>query len=96
MEVGLAIKAAIARGKHYERLCARQLRVRLMTVFGDYDAGLTITANIAARDQEELENGRCSVRVPWEELDERADELVGLVDHCVAEVEVRFGLRRAA
>lgn len=95
MDVGLAIKAAIERGKTHERLCPRQLRVRLMTLFGDYDTGLTITANIAARNQEELDMGRSTRHVPWEDLSARADELVGIVDQCVTEVEERFGLRRA-
>ena len=94
--VGPAIKAAVARGQAHAKTCPRKLRVRVMTVWGDDASGLTMAATIAAKDQTELQMGTVAETIPWEDLDARCGELVGIVDRLVAEVEHRFGLRAAA
>lgn len=95
MSVGLAIKAAIERAKEHECLSRRKVRVRVTTLHGDYDGGLTIRAVIAAQSDAELEaQSDIGVRhVDWEELDARSGDLVSLVDEVVAEVENAIGLQ---
>ncbi len=83
-----AIAAALDRVEELRRRCDRPPRVRLLTIYGDGSSGLTIHASISARSPAELRaqlglGTRC---IPWEELDARADELVGLVDAAVGEV----------
>jgi hypothetical protein len=87
--VGAAIKAALARAEFHRSTSSRRLRVRLMTQWGDDCSGLTINAHIAVRNNQELaaQEGKGVRRIPWDELDARADELVCLVDEVVAEVE---------
>ncbi len=95
MHVGQAIKAAMERADRHMAVHGRQLRVRFYTVHGDYQDGLTIAATIAARSPQELE-AQADIgvrRVPWLELDERAGDLVGLVDAVVAEVEAALGIK---
>lgn len=96
MNVGLAIKAAIARCELHEVTCTRKLRVRLTTQPGDGNDALIIRATIAARTDEEIQRQEKIGlrRIPWAEFDARADELVSMVDEAVAEVETAFGLRR--
>jgi hypothetical protein len=98
MHVGNAIAAAIARAETHEKTCTRKLRVRVTTLWGDDRDALTINARIAARSTEELECQQDigTRRVAWDELDERAGELVQLVDDVVAEVEAAFGLKATA
>ena len=59
-----------------------------MTIFGDDHSGLTINARIAARTPAEhrAQEGLGSRCIPWDELDARAGEIVGLVDEVVGEV----------
>lgn len=75
------------------------------SVFGS--SGLLIRASIAARTDSELvaqgnigqggigQGGANERMVPWEHLDARALELVGLVDECVAGVYAIFGIKAA-
>ena len=95
MSVGLAIKKAMERAREHERLSTRRLRVRVTTYHGDYEDGLTIRAVIAVKTGAELSAQMdAGVRhIEWEELDARCDELVGLVDEVVAEVEQAIGLQ---
>jgi hypothetical protein len=53
-----------------------------MTIFGDDRSGLTINARIAARTPAEhrAQEGLGTRCLPWDELDARAGEIVGLVD----------------
>jgi hypothetical protein len=66
----------------------RPVRVRIMTIFGDTRSGLTIHAGIASRTPAELraQQGLGTRIIPWDELDSRAGEIVGLVDAVVGEV----------
>jgi hypothetical protein len=88
--VGSAIKAALARAEFHRSSSSRRLHVRLMTQWGDDCSGLTINAHITVRNNQELaaQEGKGVRRIPWDELDVRADELVCLVDEAVAEVEI--------
>lgn len=96
MNVGLTIQAALDRGSQHQRACSRHLAVYIRpTRHGERD-GLAIVACIAARSPEELAKQFVSEIIPWEDLDARAGELVGIVDRLVAEVETRFGLRTVA
>ncbi len=86
--VGAAIQAARQRANEVRQASPRKVRVRLLTEFADND-GLTIVVRIAARHGGELEaqldkGVRC---IPWDALDARAGELVGLVDEVAAEIE---------
>ena len=121
--IGLALKAAIDRGRERQRLCPRKLHLRFMTQWGGtpekrtgvgnfeggYEShGLLIHAAIAAKDRDEFERLNPGIfegvgpggykigerMVPWEDLDARANELVGLVDQCVSEVEQAVGIFR--
>ncbi|MGD0333927.1 MAG: hypothetical protein ABSA90_11820 [Xanthobacteraceae bacterium] len=103
MNVGLAIKAAIDRGREHQRLSPRKLFIRFNmqwngTLARGYDSpGLLIGARIAAHNNTELEaqEGNCDRMVPWEELDTRAGELVALVDECVAAVYAAVKIKAA-
>jgi hypothetical protein len=89
VSVGSAIAAALARGEAHRAASTRQLRVRVLTDFGDDADGLTIRARIAARNNQELaaQDGKGVRWIAWSELDGRAADLVDLVDDAVAEVE---------
>ncbi|WP_152535892.1 hypothetical protein [Bradyrhizobium sp. Ai1a-2] len=86
--VGGAIDAALERAEALRSLSDRPARVRIMTIFDDDRSGLTINARIAARTPAEhrAQEGLGTRRIPWDELDARAGELVGLVDEVVGEV----------
>jgi hypothetical protein len=86
--VGRAIDAALRRAEELRRLNDRPARVRIMTIYGDDRSGFTIHANIAARSPAELraQQGLGTRCIPWDELDARAGEIVGLIDEVVAEV----------
>jgi|GEM_PF-4776816 len=86
--VGAAIEAALNRIEVLRGLSNRPARVRIMTVFGGDQSGLTINARIAARTPVEhhAQEGLGTRRIPWAELDARASELVDLVDEVVGEV----------
>jgi hypothetical protein len=86
--VGGAIAAALERGEELRSLSDRPARVRIMTIFGDDRSGLTIHARIAARTPAEhrVQEGLGTRCIPWDELDSRAGEIVGLVDEVVGEV----------
>ena len=87
--VGEAIAAALVRAEQLRAASPRHPRVRIATMSGDGEAGLTITARIAARNDEELvaQENRGTRRIPFSELDARAVELVALVEEAVGEVE---------
>ncbi|WP_158816043.1 hypothetical protein [Methylocapsa sp. S129] len=89
ISVGAAIAAALERGEQLRKGSARKPRVRIMTVFGYDQSGLTVSARIAARTNEELmaQQNLGARRIPWADLDGRAAELVTLVDEVVSEVE---------
>jgi hypothetical protein len=62
--------------------------------------GLLIRAHLASRTADEMAKqgapgdlGICERLVKWEELDARADELVGLVDQCVTGVYGVLGMQ---
>ncbi|MCP3477869.1 hypothetical protein NLM33_48210 (plasmid) [Bradyrhizobium sp. CCGUVB1N3] len=80
--------AALARAEELRSLTDRPARVRIMTICGDDSSGLTINARIAARTPAEhrAQEGLGTRRIPWDELDARAGEIVGLVDEVVGEV----------
>ncbi|WP_354125356.1 MULTISPECIES: hypothetical protein [unclassified Bradyrhizobium] len=61
-----------------------------MTIFGDDRSGFTINARIAARTAAEhrTQEGLGTRWIPWDELDARAGEIVGLVDEVVGEVSL--------
>lgn len=86
--VGGAIAAALERAEELRSLNDRPARVRIMTIFGDDRSGLTINARIAARSPAEhrAQEGLGTRCIPWDELDARAGEIVGLVDEVVGEV----------
>ena len=86
--VGGAIAAALERADELRSLSDRSARVRIMTIFGDDRSGLTINARIAARTPAEhrAQEGLGTRCIPWDELDGRAGEIVGLVDEVVGEV----------
>ncbi|WP_130230076.1 hypothetical protein [Bradyrhizobium sp. Leo121] len=86
--VGGAIAAALERAEELRGLGDRPARVRIMTIFGDDRSGLTINARIAARTPAEhrAQEGLGTRCIPWDELDARAGEIVGLVDEVVGEV----------
>lgn len=86
--VGAAIGAAVKRAEELRTNSLRKLRVRIVTVFEDGRSGLTIHARIASRTPAEsrAQAGLGVRRIPWLELDQRAHELVGLVEDAVAEV----------
>lgn len=86
--VGGAIAAALERAEELRGLSDRPARVRIMTIFGDDRSGLTINARIAARTPAEhrAQEGLGTRCIPWDELDARAGEIVGLVDEVVGEV----------
>lgn len=83
--VGGAIAAALERAEELRSLSDRPARVRIMTIFGDDRSGL---ARIAARTPAEhrAQEGLGTRCIPWDELDARAGEIVGLVDETVGEV----------
>src|SRR5262245_44101043 len=87
--VGEAIAAALVRAEQLRQASPRHPRVRIVTAADGEQPGLTITARIAARNNEELaaqENlGRR--QIPFSELDARAIDLVALVEDAVREVE---------
>ncbi|WLB24511.1 hypothetical protein [Bradyrhizobium japonicum] len=89
--VGGAIAAALKRAEELRSLSDRPARVRIMTIFGDDRSGLTINARIAARTPAEhrAQEGLGTRCIPWDELDARAGEIVGLVD------EVALAVRNA-
>ncbi|UGX89901.1 hypothetical protein G6321_00003000 (plasmid) [Bradyrhizobium barranii subsp. barranii] len=62
--------------------------MRIMTIFDDDRSGLTINARIAARTPAEhrAQEGLGTRCIPWNELDVRAGEIVGLMDEVVGEV----------
>ncbi|WP_245476871.1 hypothetical protein, partial [Bradyrhizobium sp. Leo170] len=86
--VGSAIAAGLERAEALRGLSDRPARVRIMTIFGDDRSGLTINARIAARTPAEhrAQEGLGTRCIPWDELDARAGEIVGLVDEVVGEV----------
>ncbi|QHP66065.1 hypothetical protein EI171_00505 (plasmid) [Bradyrhizobium sp. LCT2] len=86
--VGGAIASALERAEELRSLSDRPARVRIMTIFGDDRSGLTINARIAARTPAEhrAQEGLGTRCIPWDELDARAGEIVGLVDAVVGEV----------
>lgn len=86
--VGAAIAAALDRAEQLRSLSDRPPRVRIMTVFGDDRSGLTIHASIRSNTPAELraQQGLGTRCIPWDELDARAGEIVGLVDAVVGEV----------
>lgn len=86
--VGAAIEAAVDRAEELRRRSDRKLRVRIVTVFEDGRSGLTIHARISAQTPAEsrAQIGLGVRSISWLELDQRAHELVGLVDDAVAEV----------
>lgn len=86
--VGGAIAAALEWAEELHSLSDRPARVRIMTIFGDDRSGLTINARIAARTPAEhrAQEGLGTRCIPWDELDARAGEIVGLVDETVGEV----------
>ena len=86
--VGGAIAAALERAEELRSLSDRPARVRIMTIFGDDRSGLTINVRIAARTPAEhrAQEGLGTRCIPWDELDTRAGEIVGLVDEVVGEV----------
>lgn len=90
ISVGGAIAAALERAEVLRSLSDRPARVRIMTIFGDDCSGLTINARIAARTPAEhrAQEGLGTRCIPWNELDARAGEIVGLVDEVVGEVEL--------
>jgi hypothetical protein len=94
MNVGDAIAAALARAKAHEALSTRKLRVRFLFAYGNDDSCLTMVAHIAAHNAAELEAqaGKGVRRVPWAELDERANELEALVDEIVAEIDASVNI----
>ena len=87
--VGTAIAGALARGEELRRASPRKPRVRITTTFDDGRGGVTISARIAARTNEELvaQENVGTRRIPFADLDARAGELVALVDEVVGEVE---------
>lgn len=86
--VGAAIAAALDRAEQLRSHGDRPARVRIMTIFGDDRSGLTIHASIRSNSPAELraQHGLGTRCIPWDELDARAGELVGLVDAAVGEV----------
>ncbi len=86
--VGGAIASALERAEELRSLSDRPARVRILTIFGDDRSGLTINARIAARTPAEhrAQEGLGTRCIPWDELDARAGEIVGLVDAVVGEV----------
>ncbi|MHC2585544.1 hypothetical protein ACVMHR_010345 [Bradyrhizobium diazoefficiens] len=86
--VGGAIAAALERAEELRSLSDRPARVRIMTIFDDDRSGLTINARIAARTPAEhrAQEGLGTRCIPWNELDVRAGEIVGLMDEVVGEV----------
>jgi hypothetical protein len=88
--VGEAIAAALERGEQLRKASVRKPRVRIMTMFGDDRSGLTVSARIAPRTNEELvaQQDLGVRRIPWADLDGRAADLVTVVDEVVCEVEM--------
>ncbi|MFC3721916.1 hypothetical protein [Neoaquamicrobium sediminum] len=86
--VGAAIEAAVKRAEELRTSSLRKLRVRIVTVFEDGRSGLTIHARIASRTPAEsrAQAGLGVRSIPWLDLDQRAHELVGLVEDAIAEV----------
>ncbi|HQS46678.1 MAG: hypothetical protein B7Y12_05335 [Rhizobiales bacterium 24-66-13] len=86
--VGAAIAAALDRAEQLRSHGDRPARVRIMTIFGDDRSGLTIHASIRSNTPAELraQQGLGVRCIPWDELDARAGEIVGLVDAVVGEV----------
>lgn len=86
--VGDAIAAALARAEELRRNSERPPRVRILTAFDEDWPGLTIHASIRSLSAAELraQKGLGFRCIPWEELDARAGELVGMVDAAVGEV----------
>lgn len=86
--VGGAIAAALARAEELRRNCERPPRVRILTAFDEDRPGLTIQASIRSLSAAELraQKGLGLRCIPWEELDARAGELLGMVDAAVGEV----------
>jgi hypothetical protein len=89
VSVGAAIAAALERGERLRKASVRKPRVRIATAFGDDHSGLTISARIAARSNEEVmaQENLGTRRIPFADLDGGASELVALVDEVVGEVE---------
>lgn len=91
VNVGTHIEAMKRRAAAHMSLATRKLTVRIHVE----DEGLKIWAYFAARNGGELEAQHAPEvgrrLVPWVELDDRAGELVRLVDECVAEVERSLG-----
>jgi hypothetical protein len=87
--VGEGLSRAMARADELRQTSARRVRVRIVTRHGDFDPGVIIVANIAAKTGPELEAqvGKGLRYVPLAELDARAHELTGLVEEAAAEVE---------
>jgi hypothetical protein len=114
MNVGLALQAAIERGREHQRrhgdTSGRGLHVRFMTQWGgtpqrrlgvttmEYESpGLLIRAAFVVLTPGELaaQGSYCEMMVPWEELDAKAGDLVGIVDAVVAAAERAVGLTDA-
>jgi hypothetical protein len=92
LTVGAAIAHARARAAERRAASPRKLRVRILTEWGDLadgGDGLVIVARIPARVDQELtaQEGLGVRRVAWSELDDRAGELVDLVDQAADEIE---------
>lgn len=87
-DVGAAVAEALARAKQHRQRSPRNVRVRLLTDWGE-GAGLTVQARIAGRCESELvaQEGLGVRTIPWTELDRRAGELPALVDAAVEEIE---------
>jgi hypothetical protein len=77
-----------SKAEELRSLSDRPARMRIMTIFGDDRSGLTINARIAARTPAEhrAQEGLGTRCIPWDELDARAGEIVGLVDEVAGEV----------
>ncbi|MHC2379940.1 MULTISPECIES: hypothetical protein [Bradyrhizobium] len=86
--VGGAIASALERAEELRSLSDRPARLRIMTISGADCSGLTINARIAARSPAEhrAQEGLGTRCIPWDELDVRAGEIIGLVDEVVGEV----------
>lgn len=97
MSVGAAIESALARAATREKVCPRQLRIRLTPYAGEGPLpGLLVRGTIAARDPSEMDRNRATRLMLWSELDTEAAELPRLVDEVADELEYRFGIDGAA
>ena len=93
MSVGAAFETALARAAVREKVCKRQLRIRLTPYAGAGPLpGLLVRGTIAAREPADLHHNLSTRIMLWSELDTEAGELPRLVDEVADELEHRFGI----